>query len=77
MSRCSASTGDDAFDRSRSLFQELPTDVDEEIGEQGLLAREVTVDGRAADAGLGGEVLHGHGAKTSLGEESRRGANEL
>ena len=46
------------------------TDVDEEVGEQGFFAGEVTVDRWAADAGFRGEVLHGHRSKASLGEES-------
>src|SRR5579863_10535553 len=62
---------------TRSFLEQLSTDVDQQVGKQGLLRREMPIDGGSTDTGLRCQVLHRHRSKPPLGEESRGRANEL
>jgi hypothetical protein len=57
--------------------QQPGADADQQFDEQRLLVREVPVDGRAADARGGSDVLQPHREISTLGDEALGGRDQL
>ena len=68
---CSCGRAAGIHDRAAAGAQPL-AHADEDGAQQRLLVLEVPVDGGAADADGGAEVLEAHAAVAALGEEPRR-----
>ena len=61
---------------ARASVEQVPADADQQRGEHRLLAGEVPVDGRPADADGGAEVFDRHAVEAAVGEERGGGLEQ-